>query len=311
MQILTDAILPVFFLIGFGWIAAWRKLFTDSAVDGVMKFAQTFAIPAMLFYQLSHLDLGQTFSPGLLVSFYSGAFAGFAIGFCGALWFGRPAPDAVAIGFCCMFSNCMLLGMPITERAFGTEAVPSALSIVAIHSPLLYSFAILAMELAKSRGQGIAAPKLAAQVIGSILRQPMVIGVVSGLIVNFSGLPLPAPLWAGAEMLGRAAIPVALFGLGGVLWRYKPEGDMRLIGVVLVACLIVHPGVAYLLGHFVFDLNLRQMQAGVLLASMAPGANAYLFANMYGVGRRIAASSVLVATAASILTSWAWIALLP
>jgi hypothetical protein len=32
---------------------------------------------------------------------------------------------------------------------------------------------------------------------------------------------------------------------------------------------------------------------------------------MYGVAMRVAASAVLVATAASILTIWAWLAILP
>ncbi len=43
---------------------------------------------------------------------------------------------------------------------------------------------------------------------------------------------------------------------------------------------------------------------------MAPGFNAYLFANMYGRAKRVAASSVLIATGASILSVWMWLALL-
>ncbi len=44
---------------------------------------------------------------------------------------------------------------------------------------------------------------------------------------------------------------------------------------------------------------------------MAPGVNAYLFANMYGVAKRVAASAVLIGTAASLFTVWVWLALLP
>ena len=44
---------------------------------------------------------------------------------------------------------------------------------------------------------------------------------------------------------------------------------------------------------------------------MAPGVNAYLFANIYGAARRVAASSVLMATALSTLTVWMWLNLLP
>jgi predicted permease len=44
---------------------------------------------------------------------------------------------------------------------------------------------------------------------------------------------------------------------------------------------------------------------------MAPGVNAYLFANMYGAARRVAASAVLIGTAATVLTASGWLLLLP
>jgi malonate transporter len=53
------------------------------------------------------------------------------------------------------------------------------------------------------------------------------------------------------------------------------------------------------------------MRSAVVTASMAPGVNAYLFASLYGVAKRVAASAVLVATALSILTIWFWLSVLP
>jgi hypothetical protein len=44
---------------------------------------------------------------------------------------------------------------------------------------------------------------------------------------------------------------------------------------------------------------------------MPPGVNAYIFANMYGVARRVCASAVLMGTAASLLTAWMWLTILP
>ena len=35
------------------------------------------------------------------------------------LFFKREWEDCVAIGFCCLFSNSILLGLPIMERAYG------------------------------------------------------------------------------------------------------------------------------------------------------------------------------------------------
>ena len=48
----------------------------------------------------------------------------------------------------------------------------------------------------------------------------------------------------------------------------------------------------------------------VVTAAMAPGANAYLFASMYGRATRVAASAVLLGTALSVLTASMWLALL-
>jgi predicted permease len=44
---------------------------------------------------------------------------------------------------------------------------------------------------------------------------------------------------------------------------------------------------------------------------MAPGVNAYIFANMYGHARRVAASSVLIGTALTLVTAWLWLHVLP
>ncbi len=311
MTALLDVILPVFLVIGFGYAAARAGLFAESAVDGLMRFAQNFAVPCLLFKSIATLDLTAAYDLRLFVSFYAGALTGFACGYFGARHlFGRSAVDAVAIGFACMFSNSLLLGLPITERAYGAEALAGNYAIISIHSPLLYGIGITLMEVARSRGSGLATSALALQVLRAIFSQPLVIGILCGFAINLSGLALPAAVWAAVDMMVRAAIPAALFGLGGVLMRYRPEGDMKAIAMVCAITLMLHPAITYGLGR-AFGLDAAQMRSAVVTASMAPGVNAYLFANMYGAARRVAASSVLLATAASIFTVWGWLHILP
>ena len=73
MQTLLDVILPVFLVIGFGYVSVWRGWFPISGIDGVMRFTQGFAIPCLLFQAIAKIDLAATFNPGLLFSFYVGA----------------------------------------------------------------------------------------------------------------------------------------------------------------------------------------------------------------------------------------------
>ncbi len=312
MSALLDVILPVFLLIGFGYAAARFGVFSDSNVDGVMRFAQSFALPVLLFKSISALDLSQAYNPGLMLSFYIGSFAGFGFAFAGARYiFKRPLTNSVAIGFAGLFSNTLLLGLPITERAYGTEALAGNYAIISIHAPLLYTFGILMMEGARARGQVSNLPALLRDVGKGVITQPLVIGILCGFAVNLSGATIPSFAASAVEMMARSGIPAALFGLGGVLFRYRPEGDRATIAMVCAASLLVHPGVAYVLAHYVFNIDTASLRSVTITAAMAPGVNAYLFAHMYGVGKRVAASSVLIATALSIFTTWGWLHLLP
>src|SRR5690606_33429498 len=136
-------------------------------------------------------------------------------------------------------SNTLLLGLPITERAYGTEALAGNLAIISIHATLLYTFGIALMEGARSQGQGLSALALSRQIGSGLLSQPLVIGVLLGFVVNLTGLPLPGPLWDAVEMMVRASIPAALFGLGGVLFRYRPEGDKATILMICAVSLVL------------------------------------------------------------------------
>lgn len=308
MQTLLDVILPVFLVIGFGYTAVWRNLFPVEGIDGVMRFTQNFAIPCMLFQAIAHMDLSASFDPGLLTSFYAGAGICFFLGMLGArLFFRREWEDCVAIGFCCLFSNSVLLGLPITERAYGADALTGNFAIVALHSPFCYGLGITVMEITRNRGQSPVV--MARSVARAMFRNALVLAIGMGFVVNLSGLTVPGVVDDALSLIVRAALPAALFALGGVLFQYRPEGDLRAIAMVCGIALLVHPALVWAFGT-AQDVPRDAFRSGVLTAAMAPGFNAYIFANMYGRARRVAASSVLIATAASILTVWVWLSLL-
>lgn len=308
MQALVDVILPVFLVVAFGYGVTWRGWMSEGTVEGLMKFTQNFAIPCLLFLAIARLDLGTEFDWRLLTSFYTGAVTGFVLGLLGARFlFGRGWEDAIAVGFVCLFSNSLLLGLPITERAYGPDALAANFAIIALHSPICYMIGITAMEAVRAQGQGIAATL--GRVALGMGRNALVIGIALGALINLTAAPLPGALWQALELIARAALPAALFGLGGVLYRYRPEGDLRLIVYACVVSLVVHPAIVWGMGRGL-ALSEAQLRSAVVTAAMAPGVNAYVFANMYGRARRVAASSVLIGTVACALTAWFWMAAL-
>ncbi|UWR61527.1 AEC family transporter [Phaeobacter inhibens] len=307
-QSLIDVILPVFLVIGAGYIATRRGYFQASHVDGLMKFTQSFAIPCLLFRAIATLDLSASFDPRLLISFYSGAAICFSLGMIGArLIFKRDWEDCVAIGFCCLFSNSVLLGLPITERAYGADNLTGNYAIIAFHSPFCYGLGITVMEIVRNKGAGGFAT--VRSVFSAMFKNVLILGIALGFVVNLSGLWIPQAVDEALSLVIRAALPTALFALGGVLVQYRPEGDLRAIGFVCAISLMVHPALVWSMGT-ALKVQPDLFRSAVLNAAMAPGFNAYIFANMYGRAKRVAASSVLIATGSCILTVWLWLLIL-
>jgi len=198
----------------------------------------------------------------------------------------------------------VLLGLPITERAFGADALGPNFAIIAVHAPFAYLVGITTMEVVLASGKP--PHHIALQVMRAMFRNALVIGLALGFAVNLTGIPIPTVVNGGLDLMARAALPVALFGLGGVLVRYKPEGDMRVIAFICVVTLLLRP---YLVTLTPANLTLPEMQSALLTAAMPPGINAFIFANMYGVAKRVAASTVLIGTALAVLstTMWLWV----
>jgi malonate transporter len=309
LDILT-VVLPVFFVTGAGYLAAWRGLFADSAVDGLMVFAQKFAVPCLLFSGVASLDLGAEFDPALLLTFYTGSTLNFVLGLLGARFlFGRPWPDCVAIGFVPLFANSVLLGLPITERAYGADALSANFAIISVHAAYCYLLGITTMEIVKSGGAGGLATLR--KVVKAIFSNALMIGIVLGFLANISHAPIPAVLQEALDLMILAALPAALFGLGGILCRYRPEGDLGIVAFICALALFLHPAVVLVLGSGPGALSDAQLRSAVITAAMAPGVNSYLFADMYGVARRVAATAVLAGTALSVISVTLWIAVLP
>ena len=309
MSSLIDVIVPVFLIIGCGYFTVWTKLFSVDTIDGLMIFTQNFAIPVLLFDAIAKVDLVSVFNIKLFLSFYSGATIGFLLGFLGSYFlFRRPLEDSVVIGFCCLFSNTVMLGLPITERAYGEEALRHNFAIVSIHAPFCYFLGITVMELVRSSEKNL--KKNIIVILKAMFSNALVVGIMLGFLVNLSEIQVAKSIQSSIDMINAVALPAALFGMGGVLYQYRPQGDIGPIIMVCAVSLIIHPTVVWFSG-LNFDLSETQLRSAVITAAMAPGINTYVFASMYGRAKRVASTGVLVSTALSIGSIWVWLSLLP
>ena len=70
MSILLEIIIPVFGLVGFGYLAGRLGMFDQARVRGLSSFAFTFAIPALLFRSMAQMELAGAVAWPFLLSYY-------------------------------------------------------------------------------------------------------------------------------------------------------------------------------------------------------------------------------------------------
>lgn len=311
MGALITVILPVFLVIGAGFVATRFARFPQSGIEGLMQFTQNYAFPCLLFRAVATIDLGDEFHIPLLASYYSAAFICYLLGFFAARYlFRRDVEDSIVIGFCCLFSNTLMLGLPITERAFGADALAANFAIIAVHAPFCYTVGIASMEAARGRGSGLNAFGIAAKIARQMASNPLVIALTLGFVVNLGQVQIPEPLMGAVNMMVAASIPAALFAVGGVLEQYKIEGDFRVVLVICGITLLIHPALVWVFGG-IAGLSTDQFRSALITAAVAPGINTYVFASIYGRAKRVAASAVLMTTVSALITVWFWLSVLP
>jgi len=302
---ILNIVAPVFIVVGAGYLAVRIGLLSTGSVDQLMKFAITFAIPCLLFRATSTIDLAAAFDWRILLAYYAAATGCFIAAFLIVKNFFKRRPgEAVGVAFAALFSNLVFLGLPISERAWGADSLAPNFALVSVNAPICYLIGITTMELLRADGRG--AVETTRIVVNAIFRNSLMIGIGLGFIVNISGFALPEALIGAVDLLAHASLPVGLFALGGVLIRYSLSKSLGEASLISLLSLIVQPAITLLLGHLL-QLPESLLRSVVLMAAVAPGLNAYLFASMYNRGIDAAASTVLLSTLLSVFSVSAWL----
>jgi predicted permease len=309
MLSIFNVVIPVFALMGVGYLAVRTRLYPADGVRGLVAFVNNFATPCLLFQAMLTSDFASTFNPQIIVPFYVGSLTSLFVGaFVARRFFGNRPGEAVSSGFSAMFTNTVLIGIPIMQRAYGQAALPTAFSIIALHAPMLITLGMLVMELVRRDG----APLMRAlgTALLRVVQNPLLIGVALGLLGNHFGVVLPEPGTAFFQMMSAAVLPTALFGLGGALNEYRLSENWAQAAAMSVFKLIIHPLIAYVLMIQILHVPMEYARYGILLAAMPTGINAYVFATYYDRAVNVATNVILITTVGAIITVTGWLYIL-
>lgn len=292
-------VLPVFGLIGLGYVARWTKLVRETTGEGLSDFVFVLAVPCLLFRTLAKADIPASQPWGYWISYFTGLAIVWALAMLIAhRVFSRKGPELVVSGFSAAQSNTVFVGVPMILKAYGDAgAVPLGL-LLAIHLPVTMTAATLLAEGRSASLKGMAR---------RLFTHPIIIGILLGSAVRPVIDFIPAPLWTLVDLLAGAAVPCALISLGIAMRRYGLESGLGLPAVLSALKLGLHPLIVYLLATRVFEMPAHWSGVAVLFAACPCGINAYLFAERYRQGVADASSAIALSTMLSLFTTAAWL----
>lgn len=291
---------PLFVLVFIGYFlmrwSGWPKAMSES----LSRFVFSVALPALLFRMMCDLSKLPPVDARLLIAFFGGCLIVFAIGRLIA-WkvfaLDGVAQSVFALGG--VFSNNVLLGLPLAKIALGDAAVPSVALVLVFNALILWTLVTVSVEWAR---HGSFSLHGFAKTVRGVLTNPIVAAILSGTLFGLSGLPLPAFIDVPLTMTGQAAAPMALIALGMGLAEYGVREGWKISAAISAVKLIVQPLVVWLLARLL-GLPPMETQVVVLLASIAVGANVYLMSRQFKALEGPVAGSLVLSTGLAALTT--------
>ena len=170
---------------------------------------------------------------------------------------------------------------------------------------MVFTIALICLEAATNPDLRLA--DLPPKLVGAMREQVVVMALAAGVIWNFTGLGLATPIDRFLELLGSAAIPVALIAVGGRLAFIKISDNLTPALFIGAFKLLVMPLAVYGAAQYLFALPPLYVATLTLLSAMPTGVFAVVFAAQYQNAEAEASSAITVTTVLSALSVSVWL----
>ena len=284
---------PLFLLVFIGYaLSRWGR-WPKAASDALTRFVFAVAIPALLFRLMSDFSRLPPVDARVLIAYFGGCvltYMGARV--VAARVFGMDGVQRSIFGMGTIFSNNVLLGIPLAKITLGEESLTTVSLVLIFNTFLLWTLVTVSVEWARHRDVSVAG---VARTARDVLANPVVAGILLGTGFGFTGLPLPDVVDETLKLMGQAAVPMSLIVLGMGLAEYGVRQGWRPSTAIAALKLSAMPLVVYLIAR-ALALPLRETQAVVMMASLPVGANVYLMARQFNALEGPVASSLVLST---------------
>jgi predicted permease len=290
-------LLPDFLLIVVGFVVCRYTALNRPVWDAAERLVYYLLFPVLLFNSIVKSPLQPAQTVSLAAAGVGTVVCGIVLALALKRW---PGVDARlhASGAQTVFRFNSFIALALAERLGGQQGLAWMALIIALCVPLCNIAAV--WPLARHGGHSYGR---------ELLRNPLILSTVAGLVANLIGLKFPEAVATTLQRIGLAALPVGLMAVGAGLRLGGLKASPVLAAAFLSLRHAVLPAIAIGLTA-ALALGVEQRLIVVLFASLPTASSAYVLAARMGGDGAFVAGLVTVSTLLGMVSVPIWLAVL-
>lgn len=299
-----NATIPVFLMMVFGWCMQKVHLLDDHTTAKINQFVFKALLPALLFMDLSTADFLTVWDTKFVLFCFLATVCSIVI----ALLFSLLHKNKVERGEIIQASyrsSAAILGIAFVNNIYG-EATMAALMIVGT-VPLYNVIAVITLSLTAPKDGEKTNPKaLFLRTLKDVLTNPIILGIVVGMLWSVLHIPQPVILSKSVSYLGNMATPLSLIALGASFQLGNAKGKLPVTLSIAFIKLVLFCGIFLPAAIWLGFRDEKLIAILVMLGSATTGSCFVMARNMKHEGT-ITACAVMMTTLLSAFTLTAWL----
>lgn len=294
-----NVIAPVFFLMVLGYfLVNYTSLADGKLTKQANAIVFKIFLPCMLFYNVYQSDIGSEIHSRIRLCIW--AAGGLLILFvllCLIVPRIVTQENQQGVVIQGIFrSNYVIFGVAVVQNMYGLKSTTTAAILSAILVPMYNFLAVVVLSIFGEKRENDWK-----KIILDIIKNPLIISSVLGIIFSLLGIRLPTAVDTTVQDLAKLSTPIAFMILGGDLDFSKVKGNLKTAFVVLTIKLVILPLImipmVVMMGYRDADLL-----SGVLAYQTPVAVSSYIMAQQAGADGQLAGQLVVFSSVLSIFT---------
>lgn len=294
-----NVIAPVFFLMVLGYfLVNYTSLADGKLTKQANAIVFKIFLPCMLFYNVYQSDIGSEIHSRIRLCIW--AAGGLLILFvllCLIVPRIVTQENQQGVVIQGIFrSNYVIFGVAVVQNMYGPKSTTTAAILSAILVPMYNFLAVVVLSIFGEKRENDWK-----KIILDIIKNPLIISSVLGIIFSLLGIRLPTAVDTTVQDLAKLSTPIAFMILGGDLDFSKVKGNLKTAFMVLTIKLVILPLImipmVVMMGYRDADLL-----SGVLAYQTPVAVSSYIMAQQAGADGQLAGQLVVFSSVLSIFT---------